>query len=378
MGSGVKASGLALLVVVSMVLGGLITVQVVDDDQAAAPVTATVSPEVGATTLPVSQAPSDAADGGGSSATPLSGFMDLPSLVEVVQNSVVVIEIDGGSGDGGAEGSGFVLDTDGHILTNFHVIEGGGQIVVRLFDGSVAEATVVGSDPSSDLAVIRAPFDPAELEPVTFGDSDAARVGDPVFAIGNPFAKNFSVTAGIVSATGRNTESGFSRRQILNVIQTDASLNPGNSGGPLFNDAGEVMGVNTSITGPNGFKGSVGLGFAVPSNTVLRFLPTMLAGGEVIHSQLGVSGGDLDPLVAAEQGLEISGGFVVDAVSGAALAAGLQPGDIVISIEGETVRGIGDLAPQIDSYDAGTEVSLMVFRDGTKLELTATLQAWRD
>ena len=378
MGSGVKASGLALLVVVSMVLGGLITVQVVDDDQAAAPATATVSPEVGATTLPVSQAPSDAADAGGSSGAPLSGFMDLPLLVEVVQNSVVVIEIDGGSGDGGAEGSGFVLDTDGHILTNFHVIEGGRQIVVRLFDGSAAEATVVGSDPSSDLAVIRAPFDPAELQPVTFGDSDAARVGDPVFAIGNPFAKNFSVTAGIVSATGRNTESGFSRRQILNVIQTDASLNPGNSGGPLFNDAGEVIGVNTSISGPNGFRGSVGLGFAVPSNTVLRFLPTMLAGGEVIHSQLGVSGGDLDPLVATEQGLEISGGFVVDAVSGAALAAGLQPGDIVISIEGETVRGIGDLAPKIDSYDVGTEINLMVFRDGTKLELTATLQAWRD
>ena len=248
MGTGVKASGLSLLVVVSMVIGGLITAQVVDDGPGAVP-TATASPEVAATSQPVSQTASDVGVPVGPS---LSAFPDLPSLIEAVQDSVVVVELDSGSENGGGEGSGFVLDTDGHILTNFHVVDGASQIVVRLLDGSTAEATVIGSDPSSDLAVIRAPFDPDKLQPVTFGDSDAVRVGSSVFAVGNPFAKNFSVTSGIVSAVGRNTESSFTRRQILNVIQTDASLNPGNSGGPLFNDAGEVIGINSSIAGGRG------------------------------------------------------------------------------------------------------------------------------
>ena len=374
MGTGVKAGALSLLVVVSMVAGGLITVQVVDDGPEPIPATATVVPTESATSQPVAQAPSDV-DG---AAIPLSPFADLPSLVEAVQDSVVVIEVDGGSEGNGGEGSGFIIDTDGHILTNFHVVDGASQIIVRLFDGSAAEAITVGSDPSSDLAVIRAPFDPDKLQPVTFGDSDEARVGDSVFAIGNPFAKNFTVTSGIVSAVGRNTESSFSRRQILNVIQTDAALNPGNSGGPLFNSAGEVIGINSSITGPNGFRGNVGLGFAVPSNTALRFLPAMIAGEEIVHSQLGVSGVALDPLVAAEQGLGVVGGFVVGSVSGAALAAGMQPGDVVISIEGRVVLDIGDLAAQIDQYDVGTEGGLTVLRDDERLELNATLQAWRE
>lgn len=375
MGTGVKASGLSLLVVVSMVVGGLITAQVVDDDQAVVPATATASPEVGTTSQPVAQTSSDVDT---DALVSLSAFADLPSLIEAVQDSVVVIEIDGGSDVGGGEGSGFVLDTDGHIMTNFHVIDGAGQIVVRLFDGSASVATVVGVDPSSDLAVIHAPFDPDLLQPATFGDSEAVRVGASVFAIGNPFAKNFTVTSGIVSAVDRDTDSSFSRRTIFNVIQTDAALNPGNSGGPLFNDAGEVIGINSSITGPSGFRGSVGLGFAVPSSTALRFLPAMLAGEEVIHAQLGVSGGDLDPLLATEQGLGVSAGFVVSVASGAALAAGVQPGDVIIAIENRAVQGIEDIAGRIDVFDVGTEISLTVLRDGSETELTVTLQAWRD
>lgn len=375
MGTGVKASGLSLLIVVSMLVGGLITAQVVDDDPAVVPATATASPEVAATSQPVSQTASDVDVAGGAS---LSAFPDLPALIEAVQDSVAVIELDGGSEAGGGDGSGFVLDTDGHILTNFHVVDGVSQIVVRLFDGSTAEATVIGSDPSSDLAVIRAPFDPDKLQPVTFGDSDAVRVGSSVFAVGNPFAENFSVTSGIVSAVGRNTQSSFTRRQILNVLQTDAALNPGNSGGPLFNDAGEVIGINSSITGPAGFRGSVGLGFAVPSNTALRFLPTMLAGQEVLHPQLGVSGQSLDEISAAQYGLDIVRGYLVKTANGAALAAGLQPGDVITLIGDREISNFEDLAAQIDSYDVGTEISLTVLRDGTELQIAATLQAWRD
>ena len=374
MGTGVKASGLSLLVVVSMVIGGLITAQVVDDGPGAVP-TATASPEVAATSQSVSQTASDVGVPVGPS---LSAFPDLPSLIEAVQDSVVVVELDSGSENGGGEGSGFVLDTDGHILTNFHVVDGASQIVVRLLDGSTAEATVIGSDPSSDLAVIRAPFDPDKLQPVTFGDSDAVRVGSSVFAVGNPFAKNFSVTSGIVSAVGRNTESSFTRRQILNVIQTDASLNPGNSGGPLFNDAGEVIGINSSITGPAGFRGSVGLGFAVPSNTALRFLPSMLAGQEVLHPQLGVSGQSLDEISAAQYGLDVVRGYLVRTANGAALAAGVQPGDVITSIGDRTIGSFEDLAAQIDSYDVGTEISLTVVRDGAELQIAATLQVWHD
>jgi len=360
-----------------MVAGGLITVQVVDDDPATAPASSTPAPEGSATSEAVARTSLDPTDAA-TSEPEVSISSDLPALIESVQDSVVVIEIDGGSAVGGGEGSGFVLDTDGNILTNFHVVDGARQIVVRLFDGSALLASIVGSDPSSDLAVISAPFDPDLLQPVTFGDSETVRVGDSVFAIGNPFAKNFSVTSGIVSAIDRDTDSSFSDRSIYDVIQTDAALNPGNSGGPLFNAFGEVIGVNSSITGPNGFRGSVGLGFAIPSKTALRFLPTMLAGEEVIHGQLGVRGENLDPLVAAQQGLDVSGGFVVSAVSGAALAAQVQPGDIIIGIEDQPVRGIQDLAGEIDSHDVGDEISFTVLRDGSEVQLRATLQAWRD
>lgn len=377
MGTGLKASGLSLLVVVSMVVGGLITAQVVDNDPAVAPLP-TSDPEVTAISQSVLQTSTDmAADD--TLGTALSAFPDLSSLIEAVQDSVVSIELDGGSEvTGGGDGSGFVLDTEGHILTNFHVVEGAQEIVVRLFDGTAATATVLGVDPANDLAVIRAEFEPEQLQPITFGDSDVVRAGDPVFAIGSPFAKDFTVTSGIVSAVQRVTQSSFTNRRILNVIQTDAALNPGNSGGPLFNAAGEVIGVNSSITGPSGFRGSVGLGFAVPSNTVVRFLPAMIAGQEVVHSQLGVSGEDIDDLVAAERDLDVTRGFRVTTVGGAALSAGMQVNDIITVIEGETIQTFEDLAIQIDSFNAGDDVSLTIVRDGSELELAVTLQAWRD
>ena len=373
--AGLRAGGLALVVVASMLVGGLVTAQLVDDDApAAAPAALPDTPASIATSQPVSQTPADGNAGAGDPA--LTSFEDLPALIDAVIDSVVEIEI-----VNSGEGSGVVLDTDGHILTNFHVIEeslsNGARIIARLPDGSAAVATVLGTDPSSDLAIIQADFDPAVLRPATLGNSDAVEVGDAVFAIGNPFSQDSTVTSGIVSAIGRVTQSSFTDRRILNVIQTDAAVNPGNSGGPLFNADGEVIGINTSITGPNNFRGNVGLGFAVPSNIALRFLPDLLAGEEVEHTQLGVGGQTLDEVLAADNGLSVTRGFLVEnQVNGAALAAGVQPGDVVIEISGDEIQSFEDLAVAIDSHEVGDEVTLTIIRGGSELELTATLQAW--
>ena len=377
--AGLRAGGLGLLVIVSMVVGGLITAQVVDDGPSSAiSADSTETPDTGPTSQPVAQTSDDIADSEDDAvvdAVAFSSFVDLPALIDDVIDSVVSIHI------GNGEGSGVVLDTDGHILTNFHVIESayesGSRIVVRLPDGSAAEATVLGIDPSSDLAVIRAEFDSAVLQPATLGDSDAINVGDPVFAIGNPFSHPSSVTSGIVSATKRVTQSSFTQRRILNVIQTDAALNPGNSGGPLFNAAGEVIGINTSITGPQDFRGNVGLGFAVPSNIVLRFLPQLLAGDEVEHTQLGVGGATIDEVLAADEGLTVTRGYRVGVqVTGAAAAAGVRAGDVITAIAGTPIESFEDLALEIDTHDVGDDVVLTIIRGGSTLELTATLQAW--
>lgn len=367
--AGLRAGGIALLVVVSMLVGGLVTAQVVDDDTPAAAPTATEGPDTQATSLPVVQTP-DVVDAGDETPS-FTAIDDLPSLIDSVIDSVVVIEI------GASTGSGVVLDTDGHILTNYHVIEGGGRVIVNLPDGSAAVATVLGTDPSSDLAVIRADFDPDVLKPATLGNSDAVAAGDSVFAIGNPFGEPWTVTEGIVSAVGRVTQSSFTERRILNVIQTDAALNPGNSGGPLFNARGEVIGINTSITGPNGFRGSVGLGFAVPSNIALRYLPQMLDGDEVQHTQLGVGGETVDEVLAADENLPVTRGFRVgNQIGGAALDAGVRAGDVITHIEGVPIESFEDLAVEIDSYQVGDSVELTILRGGSELELTATLQAW--
>jgi len=371
--AGLRAGGIALLVVASMLVGGFVTAQMVDGDAPTAAPAATAEGDLSGGSLPVVRTPDDSATE--VTISELSSFDDLPTLVASVMPSVVKLSI------GNSEGSGVVLDTDGHILTNFHVIEdslqSGTRIVAYLPDGSAAVATVLGTDPSSDLAVIQADFDPALLHPATLGDSDAARVGDAVFAIGDPYSHAFTVTTGIVSGTGRYTDSSFTDRRILNVIQTDAALNPGNSGGPLFNAKGEVIAINTSIAGPEGFRGSVGLGFAVPSNTALRFLPQLIAGDVVQHTQLGVGGATVDEVLAADEGLPVTRGFRVGGqLQGAALEAGVQAGDIITHIQGVPIESFEELAVEIDSYEVGDQVTLSILRGGSDLELTATLQTW--
>lgn len=307
----------------------------------------------------------------------------LADVVESVAGSVVYIE--GVSLGGGASGSGFVVDDDGHILTNYHVVEGLSEVKVIFADGSASRAEILGSDPSSDLAVIRAENVPEIATPVTFGDSTKVRPGDPVFAIGNPFQQRNTVTAGIVSAVDRTTVSSFTRRSIRNVIQVDAAVNPGNSGGPLFNYAGEVIGINTSIENPNG-RFFVGLGFAVSSETATRVLPSLIAGEVVTYPRLGVEVSPVDEVIADSLGLAVDRGVYVTRVEpeSAAARAGVRAapsptstgGDVIVSVAGEPVSSFDDLARLIDQHKVGDQIEITVNRNGEELLLTAELQPW--
>ncbi len=321
----------------------------------------------------------------------LAVFADLPALVEEVAPSVVQIRARGQNG--GGVGSGVVIDRSGHILTNYHVVEGAITLVVELPDGTTAAAELVGSDPGNDLAVIRADLPAASLAPATFGDSDAVRVGEPVFAIGNPFSLGFTVTAGIISGTDRESQQRLNGRSIRGVLQTDAAVNPGNSGGPLFNAAGEVIGINTAVENPVGQNFFVGVGYAVPSNTALRFIPDMIAGAEITHPQLGIQGVALSVLSAADAGVDVERGvYVTSIVTGSAadragLSAARVPdgagdlargGDVITAIDGVEILTVQQLARIIDGHDVDDEVELTVVRDGEVLALTAELRAWPD
>ena len=262
------------------------------------------------------------------------------------------------------------------ILTNWHVVDAAiGPIQVNLYDGTAAFATVLGVDPSNDLAILKIDVDPANLIPATFGDSDAVRIGEFVFAVGSPFDRDFSVTAGIISATGRFPDDVPPEiRSNRNLLQTDAPINPGNSGGPFFNMAGEVIGINVSINTSSGdFDG---LGFSIPSNTVVRFLPQLIASEEIVHPQLGVSGDTVNELEADRFNLKVTRGFRVTSASGGAATAGIRAGDVIVAIDGVEIRNFEDLSFAIDQSNVGDIVPVEVNRDGTELTLRATLQAW--
>lgn len=381
-----QAIGLGVIVALSMVIGGVLAVNV--GDEASAPPAAADS-AAPTTSIPVAATTAPTLAGSAAIAT----IEDLPGLIEGVGDSVVRIQTAASAGGFGSQGvgSGVVIDLEGHILTNYHVVEGAATVEVELADGFVATATVLGTDPGNDLAVIRAAVQPQRLQPATFGDSDAVRVGEPVFAIGNPFSLDFSVTAGIVSAIERERQA-LNGRPIRSVIQTDAAVNPGNSGGPLFNAQGEVIGINTSIENPTGQGVFVGIGFAVPSNTALRFIPRLIDGQSVTHPQLGIAGADLNELVADDLGLDVTRGVYVTQVGpgSAAAAAGLRAptlaglgdglprgGDVIVAINGEPIESISALAIAIDQHDVEDIVRLTVIRDGETIEVEATLQPWQ-
>jgi S1-C subfamily serine protease len=286
-------------------------------------------------------------------------------------------------------GSGFVIDTDGHIVTNHHVVEGARRIQVRFSDDTEAEAEVVGTDPHTDLAVIKVDVPAAMLHPIELGESDTLRVGQRAIAIGNPFGFERTVTTGIISAMGRvlQQSSGFS---LPNLIQTDAAINPGNSGGPLLDSRGRVIGVNTIIFTNSGFSSGVGL--AVPVNTVKRVVPELIENGHFAHPWLGIRGHSINAELAEALDLSVDRGVLVGEViiDGPAARTDLHGGgrevlvegfvepisaggDIIIAINGTEIRSMDDLITYLESTVVGQEVELTIIRDGDEKRLTVEL-----
>ncbi len=288
-----------------------------------------------------------------------------------------------------ALGSGFVIDKAGHIVTNFHVVENADKIRVSFSNRDTVEAELVGTDPSTDLAVLRVEADASALTPLPLGDSDRVRVGDPVVAVGNPFGLDRTATAGIVSALQRLITAP-NQFTIDHVIQTDAPINRGNSGGPLLNARGEVIGVNTQIeTGGIG-TGNVGIGFAVPSNTVEDVVAQILQTGRVEHAYLGIAGTAVTPDLAETYNLPVDVGVLVEDVRSASGAdkAGLEAGDtqvvvagetyvlggdIIVAADGEQISSIEELRDAIAARKPGDKIKLRIYRDAKKTSVTVTL-----
>jgi 2-alkenal reductase len=321
---------------------------------------------------------------------PNADELALSNVYQNVSRSVVNINVL--NSISGGTGSGFVIDTDGHIVTNNHVVDGASVVQVIFNDGTIAAAEVIGTDPDSDLAVIR--VNPAEvrtLQPITFADSDAVFVGQDVMAIGNPFGQEFTLTTGIVSALDRSlsAQNNFS---IPEIIQTDAAINPGNSGGPLLNMNGEVIGVNTAILSRN--NASSGVGFAIPANQVRRVVPYLIENGVYNHSWLGISGFDVQPQQLSAMNLagDLRGVMIATVTpNGPAEIAGLRGtnqaidaafgalpvnGDIITAINGQSMTEMSEIIAYLNSTTLpGDTVSMTVLRDGQQLEIPVTLQA---
>ncbi len=272
-------------------------------------------------------------------------------------------------------GSGSIIDPSGYVLTNYHVVEGASEIMVTTSDGQKYSAAFVGADPENDIAIIKIPPQKG-LSPLRFGDSGGVQVGQKVYAIGNPFGLNSTLTTGIISATGRplTTESG---RVIENVIQTDAPINPGNSGGPLINTSGEVIGINTAIFTPSG--GNVGIGFAIPVNTAKELIPDLIKYGRVRRPWLGITGVPLWQELSAALGLPVDKGILVSEVdpSGPAAKAGIRGGtrpveisgiifylggDIIIGIDGRRVTSMDDLKKAMAGKKEGSLMRVEILR----------------
>jgi serine protease Do len=277
----------------------------------------------------------------------------------------------GGPGPGGPQrsealGSGFVISEDGFIVTNNHVIEGADEIEIEFFSGERLKAKLVGTDPKTDIALLKVES-PEPLPFVSFGNSDLMRVGDWVMAMGNPLGQGFSVSAGIVSARGRELSGSYD-----DYLQTDAAINRGNSGGPLFNMDGQVIGVNTAILSPNG--GSIGIGFSMASNVVTKVVDQLKEFGETRRGWLGVRIQDVTPDVAEAMGLgDAVGALVTDVPEGPARDAGLVAGDVITRFSGEEVADAGDLTRRVADAPIGEAVPVIILREGRTETLAVTL-----
>ena len=293
------------------------------------------------------------------------------------------------SGGGTATGSGILMDSDGHVLTNAHVVDGSSSVTVKFGDGEALPAKVLGVDDSTDVAVLE--VDPAKVDakPLELGDSDAVKVGDGAIAIGNPYGLDRTVTSGIVSALQRqiSAPNGFT---ISDVIQTDAAINPGNSGGPLIDADGRVIGINSQIATGSGSSGSVGIGFAVPIDTAKNVAGQIIDGGSVEHAYLGIEGADLNSELAKVLNLGVDEGVLVPKVTpdGPAASAGLEAGnatvgiegaqvkaggDVITAVDGNQISGMDDLISVVNAKQPGDEVTLTVLRDGQSKDITVKL-----
>ncbi|WP_049641946.1 Do family serine endopeptidase [Candidatus Rhodobacter oscarellae] len=265
-----------------------------------------------------------------------------------------------------ALGSGFVISADGFIVTNNHVIEGADEITIEFFSGEERDATLIGRDPNTDIALLKVEVD-APLEFVEFGDSDGARVGDWVMAMGNPLGQGFSVSVGIISARNRALSGSYD-----DYIQTDAAINRGNSGGPLFNMDGDVIGVNTAILSPNG--GSIGIGFSMASNVVTKVVDQLQEFGETRRGWLGVRIQDVDEDTAEALGLvKASGALVTDVPDGPAKQAGIESGDVIMTFDGTEVEDTRQLVRVVGATAVGKAVDVIIFRGGEEVTLSVTL-----
>ena len=287
-------------------------------------------------------------------------FFDLPSIERIQQTSSL--------------GSGVIVDAkNGYILTNNHVIKDAFEITVTLSDGREMQAEILGRDPDTDIAVLQVQAD--KLTRVPIGDSGRLRVGDFVVAIGNPFGLGQTVTSGIVSALGR---SGLGIESYEDFIQTDASINLGNSGGALVNLRGELVGINTAIFGgSDGSSGNIGIGFAIPINMAHDIMQQLVEHGEVKRGRLGARGQDLTPQLAQAFDLALTSGVVITQIEigSPALKAGLQVGDVVVEANGRKIRSAGDMYNLVGLLRIGQSVELVLYRQGKRVNLTVVIQA---
>ena len=316
------------------------------------------------------------------------------SLIEIFEKSeqgvvrVNVQRTDQSNGTGGV-GSGFVFDKKGHIITNSHVIKDAKKVVVTFLDGRSYNAEIIGFDEFTDIGVIKVNADLLLLQPLSLGDSANLKVGEPIAAIGNPFGLSGSMTSGIVSQLGRLLPSGLGY-SIPDVIQTDAAINPGNSGGPLLNMRGEIVGINTAIQSATGEF--TGVGFAVPSQTIAKIVPSLIENGKYHHTWMGISGRDIDPDLAKVLNLKDAVGFLVITVveNSPAAKAGIHGsdetvqvegvnypvgGDIILSVDGKQVRKIDDILIHLQRVKSvGDEMVLEILREGRTTNITIILE----
>lgn len=384
-----------MVILASALVSALVAIAVVNiwpDDNDSSPAAAST----GTTTSPTTTGSSS--DSNGSQTSLSSVCLAANDIYQRLRPSVVEITstANGRFGQSEGSGSGVIIDEQGFILTNYHVVSGADDIEVTLHDGSKLPATMVGSDPGNDLAVVRIDPPASGLTAARLGDSDKLRVGDAVFAIGNPFGLEATFTEGIVSAVGRTYSPGTGTRPLRNMIQTDAAVNPGNSGGPLVNCYGEVVGINSLLENPTGQGVNVGIAFAVSINTVKRSLDDLVAGNSISHPWLGIAGRELTPALAKDLGVSATKGVYVVTVAQNSPAdrAGLRPalqseaaaqndsslppgGDVILAVDGNAVTDVDELAGYLDGQKrAGDTVSLDVLRDGQETAVEATLAEW--